>query len=157
MLFLLFELGRERYALEARHIVEVLPLVRVKPLIHAPRGVAGVFSYRGAPVPVVDLSEIALDRPTPSQRTTRIVLVKVPDDRGATRLVGLVAEHATDTLRRDAADFQSSGVGRDDAACAGRVTSDARGVIQWLDLAMLLPASLREALFAESEVPDGAR
>ncbi len=35
----------------------------IKQIPQAPPGVAGVFNYRGAPVPVIDLSELALGRP----------------------------------------------------------------------------------------------
>jgi chemotaxis-related protein WspB len=148
MLFLQFELGQQRYALDAGQVAEVLPLVRLRPLLHAPRGLAGLLNYRGTLVPVVDLSEVTLDRPTPAHLTTRIVLVTCPDAAGSARLLGLIAEHATDTLRREPADFVASGVGRDGSAAAGRITTDERGVIQWLELGMLLPDTLRDALFA---------
>ena len=38
MLFLLFQLGNDRYALDASRVVEVLPLVELKHLPLAPRG-----------------------------------------------------------------------------------------------------------------------
>jgi len=50
MLFLLFQLGQDRYALEASRVIEVLPLVSLKRIPQAPRGVAGLFNYRGRPV-----------------------------------------------------------------------------------------------------------
>ena len=54
MLFLLFQLGKERYALEATRVVEVVPLLALKQLPQAPKGVAGIFNYRGRPVPAGD-------------------------------------------------------------------------------------------------------
>ena len=41
MLFLLFRLGHDRYALEARRVVEVVPLLALKKIPQAPRGVVG--------------------------------------------------------------------------------------------------------------------
>ena len=38
MLFLLFQLGDGRYALEASRVVEVVPLLEIKRLLHAPKG-----------------------------------------------------------------------------------------------------------------------
>ena len=67
MLFLLLEIGSDRYALEADRIVEVLPLVAMKGIPHAARGVAGAFDYHGTAVPVIDLSELALGRAAPSR------------------------------------------------------------------------------------------
>jgi chemotaxis-related protein WspB len=63
MVFLLFQLGSGRYALEASRVVEVVPLLEMKPLPQAPRGVAGIFNYRGRPVPAVDLSALTLGQP----------------------------------------------------------------------------------------------
>src|SRR5262249_22549548 len=144
MLFLLFEVGRERYAFDVGQVAEVLPRVRIRPLLQAPPGVAGLFTYRGVAVPVIDLSELAIGTPTPARRSTRIMLVNYAASRGTMRLLGLLAEHVTDTMRREAADFVAPGVGSDGTACSGRITTDARGVIQWVDVNSLLPASLRD-------------
>ena len=147
MLFILFQLGRDRYALDAAQVAEVLPLVQVKKIPHAPAGVAGVFTYRGAPVPVLDLSLLALGRAARSRLSTRVLLVNFPDAGGAKRLLGLIAENATETLRRQAADFVASGVKADGAPYLGPVATDERGLIQWVEADKLLPASVREALF----------
>ena len=147
MLFILFQLGRDRYALDAAQVAEVLPLVQVKKIPHAPAGVAGVFTYRGAPVPVLDLSLLALGRAARSRLSTRVLLVNFPDAGGAKRLLGLIAENATETLRREAADFVASGVKADGAPYLGPVATDERGLIQWVEADKLLPASVREALF----------
>jgi len=151
MLFLMFELGRDRYAFDVAQIAEVLPLVRVKQIPHAPRGVAGLFNYRGTPVPVVDLCELTLGHPAPVRLSTRLILVHYGQAPGATRrLLGLIAEHATGTMRREASDFADTGIGSDNAPSLGPVTSDERGVIQWVDVNRVLPASLRDVLFQES-------
>jgi len=63
MLFLTFQLGAERYALDASRVVEVLPLVELRKIPNAPHGVAGIFNYRGQPVPVADLSDLILHNP----------------------------------------------------------------------------------------------
>lgn len=149
MLFILFQLGSDCYALDAAQVAEVLPLVHVKKIPQAPAGVAGVFTYRGAPVPVLDLSELALGRPAHARLSTRLLLVNFPDARGARRLLGLVAEKATETLRRDPADFVPAGVGAGEAPYLGPVATDARGLIQWIEVEKLLPVAVREALFRQ--------
>ena len=55
MLILLFQLGKDRYALEASRVVEVVPLLALKHLPQSPPGIAGVFNYRGRPVPASDI------------------------------------------------------------------------------------------------------
>ena len=64
MLFLLFQMGEDRYAIEATQVLEVLPLVNFKRIPGAPSSMAGVFNYHGTPVPLIDLSELALGRPS---------------------------------------------------------------------------------------------
>jgi len=63
MLFLVFQLGPDRYAIEAAQVVEVLPLVNSKHIPRAPLGVAGVFDYHGTPVPLIDFTELAQGTP----------------------------------------------------------------------------------------------
>jgi len=106
MLFLLLQLGDDRYALKASQIVEVLPLLQLKKLPQSPAGVAGVMDYRNSPVPVLDLSELAIQRPSHPKLSTRIIVVNLADGQDEVRLVGLIAENVTETLRRDADDFR---------------------------------------------------
>jgi chemotaxis-related protein WspB len=78
MLMLVFRLGADRYALDATEIVEVLPRVPLKSVPGAPAWVAGLFSYRGRTVPVIDLASLALGRPSADHVSTRLVLVHYP-------------------------------------------------------------------------------
>jgi chemotaxis-related protein WspB len=151
MLFLIFELGSDRYALPATPIVEVLPIVRIKRVPHAPSGVIGVFDYHGAPVPVIDLSELTLGRPAAPRLSTRLIVVSYPDRRGQGQphLLGLIAERATDTMRRAPADFVSSGITTGRAPYLGHVTTSSHGVVQRIDVEDLLPDAVREILFEQ--------
>jgi chemotaxis-related protein WspB len=78
MLFILFQIRRDRYALPASDIIEVLPLINLKGLPNAPAGVAGILNYRGTPVPVIDVNEMILGEPAAQRLSTRIILVKYP-------------------------------------------------------------------------------
>lgn len=149
MLFLLFQLGNDCYALEAGQIAEVLPLVNLKQIPQAPPAVAGVFDFRGDPVPVVDLCQMALGRPARCLLSTRIILAHYPDGNGDQRLLGLIAERVTETMRRDPLDFVASGVDLDAAPYLGPVASDARGLIQRVDVDQLLTSAVRDLLFQQ--------
>jgi chemotaxis-related protein WspB len=153
MLFLLFELANDRYALDVSEIAEVLPLVHLKRIPQAPAGVAGLFNYHGSPVPAIDLSALTLGRPAESRLSTRLILVRYPDDGGEPRLLGLIAEHATDTMRRAAEDFVVSGVAGDQTPYLGPVATDATGVVQWIRPATLLPPAVQAALFRDAARP----
>lgn len=150
MLFLLFQLGEDRYAIEAAKIVAVLPLVTPKSLPRAPAAVAGVFDYGGEAVPLIDLSQLALGRSARPQRSTRILLVNYPIADGELRYLGLIAEQAVETMACDPAEFEPSGVSQDDVRYLGPVISDPRGLLQWVRIEHLLPGFVRDLLFKEA-------
>ncbi|MDB6155772.1 MAG: cheW-like domain protein [Chthoniobacteraceae bacterium] len=149
MLFLLFHLGPDCYALEAGQVAEVVPFLSIKQIPLAAAGVAGMLNYRGDIVPVIDLSALTLGRPAAVRLSTRIILVNYPDSHGGTRLLGLIAEKVTETVRLERSDFADPGIANRAAPYLGAVATTARGMIQWIEAAKLLPESVRELLFQE--------
>jgi chemotaxis-related protein WspB len=150
MLFVLFRLGNDRYVMPASRVVEVVPLMALKRLPQAPPGLAGILNYRGRPVPVVDLCELALGHPASEQLSTRILITHHWDAAGENRLLGLVAEHATEILRKEAQDFAETGVHLGAAPYLGPVWMDPQGPVQWIDEQRLLPEPVRDLIFAET-------
>jgi chemotaxis-related protein WspB len=149
MLFLVFELGKDRYALDVRQVAAVMPLVGVKQIPRAPQAMNGLFNYRGTLVPVLDLSQLTLGKPSARRLSTRMVLVHYPDENGVTHLLGLIAERVTQTARHEASDFKPSGVTNAGAPYLGPVVTDASGLLQWIDVRTLLPPSFRDMLFKQ--------
>ena len=149
MLFLTFQLGKDRYAIEAAQVIEVLPLVNWKQIPRAPAGVAGVFDHHGAPVPLIDLAEMALGQPSRKWMSTRIILVNYREDSGVAHVLGLLAERATEVLRRNEEDFTPSGVAAGGAPYLGPVTTDGAGIVQRIEIRSLLSESVRDQLFRE--------
>jgi chemotaxis-related protein WspB len=147
MLFLLFQLGQDRFALQANRVVEVVPLLELKQLPHAPKGLAGIFNYRGRPVPAVDLCELTQGRPARELLSTRIIVTNCADAQGTHHLLGLIAEQATETLRREPKDFLESGVSIEAAPYLGPVLMDPKGAIQLVYEDRLLSQAVRELLF----------
>jgi chemotaxis-related protein WspB len=150
MMFLLFHLGKDRYVLEARHVIEVLPLLELKKIPEAPRGVAGMFSYRGRPVPAIDLNELTLGQPAAQCLSTRIVIINYPDESGKLHPLGLIAERATEIIRREASEFTQPGLRFGDTPYLGPVLTDGSGVIQWVYDQRLLSEKVRDVLFCET-------
>lgn len=150
MLFLLFQLGNDRYALQASRVLEVLPLVELRPIPEAPKGVAGLFNYRGRPVPAVDLCELTLGRKADPRLSTRIIVVNYPDEQGKLHPLGLIAEHATEIIQRDSREFLDPGHKLGGAPYLGPVLMDSHGVIHWIQEQRLLPEHARDLLFCET-------
>jgi len=146
MLFLIFQLGKDRYAIEADRVQEVLPLLELRRLPQAPRGIAGVFNLRGRPVPAIDLNELAFGHAARERLTTRIIVINHIDAHGNPQPLGLIAESVTQTLRREARDFLNSGVTLGTAPYLGPILMDGPGPIQWLHAEHLLSEPIRELL-----------
>jgi chemotaxis-related protein WspB len=153
VLFLVVQVGVHRYAIDTRQIVEVLPLVAISQVARAPEAVAGILVYRGAPVPVVDLSQLFEGRPAEHRMSTRVVVVRYEDESGAPCLLGLVAERVTETMRREFSAFVDSGVRNHGTPFLGPVITDARGLVQRVDVARLLGARPQ----TKSSSPPGER
>jgi chemotaxis-related protein WspB len=151
-LFLRFDIGTERYALATSDIVRVLPLMPLKRLPAAPVWVAGILLYGSEPVPVIDVSALAAGQVAAVRASTRLALVAYrPTPDAAARHLGLLLEHATDTVHYDIEEFQSYGLDNRDAPYLGPVLADANGMVQCVRIADLLPASVRERLFRDAD------
>ena len=149
MLFVVFQLGDHRYAIDAAQVAEILPLVSVTPIPQAPQGVAGVFNYRGAPVPVIDLSRLTLGRPARQRLSTRMIVVHYKNDRGDGRSLGLIAEKAMETVRLEPNEFLPTGVSSERNGYLGPVATDSQGLLQRVEIKRLLSPEVRDALFQE--------
>ena len=151
MLYLLLQLRDDRYAIDATHIEEVIPLVHLKELPGAPRGVAGLIDYHGHPVPVLDLSAIAHGTATAARTSARIVIVWYEPDSPSRRLIGLLVPRATNVVRCAASDFVAAGVETPDAPYLGTVRPDAQGIVQQVRVEGLLTPEIRHALVRAQE------
>lgn len=154
MLSLLLQIGDTRYALDARHVVEVLPLVPVREALTLPPALAGLMNYRGEPVPVVDLSKLYCGRPARRLLSTRVLLVRPPAPANARpepsiSWIGLMAERVTE-VRQFAGNAFAKSTAIPFLGLESAVTTDANGLIHKLDLHQLfrrfacLPGASRE-------------
>jgi chemotaxis-related protein WspB len=150
MLFLLFQLDADRYALPARDVQEVLPLVSTKALPGAPAGIVGLANYRGQAVPVLDLAILALGRASARRVSTRLLIVNLSGAGERERLLGLIVEHATEMMAKEPADFHPPSVATTAARYLGPIAQDPRGMIQRIDVTALLTPELRAALYPEN-------
>ena len=146
MLLILAQAGDQKLAIAASEILEVVPLVELQRDAEAPGALAGVMTYRGQRVPVVDLTRLLSRGECARLLSTRIVVI----GDGASRPLGLVAERVTDARRWSAPELLPC-VGEGDGVFRGMITlpDDQRALV--LDLDRLVPADLRERLFAAAD------
>ena len=144
MLFLLFHIGNDRYALEASRVVEVVPLLDLTEIPQAPPGLAGLLNFRGQSVPTVDLDRLALKRPASPKYSTRIIIVRCDRPNAAPQLVGLIAQRATEMLRKEPHEFVQTGLSNVGSPFLGPVLMDPAGPIQWINEDKLLTNDVRQ-------------
>ena len=143
MLFVVFRAGGERYALEASSIVEVVPLVRLTPLPHAPPSLRGLFRFRGAIVPAVDLSVLTGGTPAKDLMSTRILVTRIAiGEGGRERFVGLGAEGVTGTLLRPEGPSPAAGLSLPEAPWLSGVLQDGEEMVPCLSASRVIPAEL---------------
>lgn len=166
--------GGQRYALPSRCVVEVVPAVPLRSVPGAARGLAGLLAYRGRIVPVVDLGEAFGGQAAAARLSTRIA---VCDPEGASRPVGayagaaaagaalrLVGVRAEGMLDAGFLDPEAPGSSPGPATpglggagplapspALGRLTRDAGGLVQLVEVRDLIGPALWDAL--EREAP----
>jgi len=116
MLALVFHVGTDRFALGCADVVEVIPRVELRSIPHAPSFVPGLFTYRGAIVPVVDLCLLIRGHVCPERLSSRIIIV-----RPSGRAIGLLAERVLDTLELDPRAGLRAGIASPEAPYLGEV------------------------------------
>jgi chemotaxis-related protein WspB len=138
MLLVPFQIGGEHYALPAADVFTVTQVPRLRPLPQAPAWVAGVFRYRGAVLPAVDLSLLIAGQPSRSLLSTRLLLVGNAKDLDAAPGLGLLAERVTGTENVDRDALRETGVSIPGAEWLGAVAGLDRVLLQlirWQPLA----------------------
>ena len=137
MLILLFYAGKDLFAISSSYIVEVIPRVSFRKVHHVPEYVAGLFNYRGVILPVIDISQLIQGTPGRSHLSTRIIIVKYPNQKGEPQYLGLMAERVTETLNISTTDIKDSSIRVDEAPYLSGTIIDEKRIIQCLQLEKL--------------------
>ena len=134
MLILLFYLGEAMYGIHCEKIREICPSVKLEKIPHAPEYFAGLFKYRGALVPVIDLRRLIQDKPCDMRLSTRIILIDFKNEDDTAYVVGFMAERVTETVRQPREAFVSSGVNLDGVPFLGGIVMENDHMVQMIDL-----------------------
>ena len=133
--------------MEAARVVEVIPLLPLRPQAGVPNYVAVLFSYHGQVTPVLNLGTLASGVPCPARLSTRIILVEHTLQDGTRKVLGLIAEAVTDAVEKEASDFAATGVAGGGSPYLGTLALDDGKMVQRILPEHLLPEEVGRLLF----------
>lgn len=145
MLVLIFQASNQSYALEVSCVEEVIPCVSLRPLSGAPEGVVGVLNYRGAVIPVVDLSSWMGGSPARNRLSTRMAILRVGTN-GVCFHFALLVEGATETKTVNSADIHPLQVAEGKIPCLGGIFVTQGEMVQLINPQKLLTGPLNAIL-----------
>ena len=146
MLVLTFQVGDDRLALDIRRVREVVPRVRLERGAGSPPWLAGMFVYRGRPVPVLDLHRLLGAGECPPHLSSRIILVPLGAEGGPETLVGLLAAQVADIREVQPSGQALPGLHAAGQPDLGLTLVEDGGILHLLDLDRLLPPPVRNLL-----------
>lgn len=129
MLMLLFQIGPDSYALDAEYVVEIFPKIKLKKIPCSKDFVAGLLNYGGMPIPVVDIPQLIIKRPSDSALHTRIILVNHEHN-----FFGLIAEKVTEIKELEKDVFIDSGIKLKAFPFLGGLYSQGENTIQFFNI-----------------------
>jgi len=135
MMMLLFQLDDDRYGMDVKVVVEVIPRVPLQRLPRMPDYVAGLLNYRGEVLPVLDMSVMFNERNSQPYLSTRVIITKIGS---AGQLVGLMAENVAETIKVQEKDFVDTRAMGDVGAFVDAVIIDGHRMIQKVDVNKIL-------------------
>lgn len=146
---LAFQLGEGKYALPLRDLLEVLPLLPVREVPHAPDYISGIINYRGQAVPVLDLCQLTLGRSCEERMSTRLIVLRWQLAGRTARLLALMVERAVNVVKLDTKTFEPTPLRIDETPYLERLAVNAAGLVQLIDVSQLLPEEVAALLYTE--------
>lgn len=151
MLLLIFEAGGQSYGLNTRSVIEVAAYPECTRLPHAPAYVAGIVTWRGGTIPVLDVSALLTRAPARPLLSTRLFVVEYPTSDGRLQPLGLLVEKAVETVVPDETRREPQKVTIPDAPYLDGTAEHKGKLVLLLAVDELLPSSLRELLYPKRE------
>ena len=143
MLLLSFHVSNERYVIETKDIIEIVPFVTLKKIPSAEQMITGLLNYHGAAIPVIDINILCNGEPVRRSLTSRIIILKYKGER----ILGLLAEKVTETLHIDHDEFKDVGIKVSDFNFLAGVAEHNDSLLQLINIDKLLLKNVEKSLF----------
>lgn len=104
--YLTFKLADEEYGVDILRVQEIKGWSGVTPMPNMPSYILGVINLRGTVVPIVDLRTYFELESVPFNKTTVVIVIKVADEDGGERTMGLVVDAVSEVHNIARADLK---------------------------------------------------
>ena len=152
VLAIVFNISGSAYALPCHCIIEVVPLVELRPLPQAPRWLVGSFAYHGALVSVVDACQLIGGYACSRRLSSRVAIVHCSLPEQGEVIVGVLAERMTAVRRLDGPTLVSGE--STPVSYLGNVVKQGAELVQLVDIAGMVRAT-RYTAFEAPALPIG--
>ena len=156
----IFHVGSERFAIDTRSIVEVIPGISARPVPAAHDALVGVIDYRGAVVPVLDLCRLFGRGDCPVRMSNRILMCELAAEADASEnaqgeRLGILAEDVTRVVVLDPdAPGTHPGPETPGVGGLGRILREGGELLQLVEVGELIPRDVLAALRRTSSETD---
>ncbi|MGA0872583.1 MAG: chemotaxis protein CheW [Phycisphaerales bacterium] len=157
MLAVVWEVGEERFTVDASQVVEVVPVVALHRAAGLPAWVLGLGDYHGRLIPILDAAKLVDVSPSPPSLGARVLVLAV-EACGARRLVGLQVSAVQGVASIDPTDATGHrGFASTEAPHLGAVVRIGERTARRVVLDRFLAGSNGELLFGADERSDAER
>ncbi len=147
MMLLLITIGKERYGIDASHVVKVIPPVAAKSVPATPDYICGLLNFHGDPITVVDINYLYTQKPASICLGSRIIIVDLAHSQEVKTkdpaLLGILAERVTEAIHVDESELTDSAINMDDKSFLKKVVMHGKEIIQLINLDKLIPEKWR--------------
>jgi chemotaxis-related protein WspB len=154
MLLLTFQAGIECFGIDVLCIVDVAAVPHCRRVPLSPPYFFGLCQFRGAVIPVLDLSALLAGSPSRLLFSTRMIIVRIGVRDAPPQTLGLVAERAVQTVRYSQNEVIDPEIRVRQAPYLGKVVVSNGSIIQLLSLPQLLETEVADVLFDAGRYAD---
>ncbi len=106
----------------------------------------GYINYKGQTVPIVDLGKLLSGKKSKTRLSTRIILVDYLPAGGQPKILGFIAEKATEVVKLKENEFTPNMIHSDSAPFLGAIANDSEGMLQKIHIDSLINLKVRDYL-----------
>jgi len=137
-LLLMFYIGDKKYAIDAKTVEEIIPLVKIEHISESTQSIIGYINYRGTMIPVIDLALRLTGKSAQKLLSTRIIVINTAHLGLDSGLIGMIAEKVTETRHIDENDIKYPAMEESEKTLNGVLYGN-EGIVRRLKFDNLLP------------------